>query len=53
METSTKVSTKMANSMAKASMFGLMVHVIKVSLSREQDMGKAVGNQQKIMATYT
>lgn len=39
--------------MAKASMFGLMVRVIKVSLLRERDMVKAVGNQQKIMAIYT
>ena len=49
MEIDIKGSTKMVNSLEKASTPGLMAHVMKVSLLMEQDKVKAAGNQLKTM----
>lgn len=47
-----KDNTKMANSMAKESIFGQMNHATKVNLHRELDLGKAAGNQPKTMQIF-
>ena len=47
MAINTKANTKMVNSMVKESTYGQIVHATKANLTKEYDMDKAVGNQQR------